>query len=125
MEATPATTIRKRKEDHIDSKTEEVSTPSKKVSSKSSRSIPKPSNIAIPSSVLAKLAFFSIAMFTLPIGVYFYTIDNVFNGESLYSAICAAVTANVVLIGYVVVAFMEDSGEDASSKKSVDSKKTK
>ncbi|KAI9326875.1 hypothetical protein BDR26DRAFT_826614 [Obelidium mucronatum] len=73
------------------------------------------SNAAIPTSVLAKLAFFTILIFTLPIGVYFGTIDNLFGGESLYSAICAVVAANVVLIAYVIVAFMEDDGTPAAS----------
>ncbi|ORY40975.1 hypothetical protein BCR33DRAFT_787204 [Rhizoclosmatium globosum] len=67
-------------------------------------------------------------MFTLPIGVYFGTIDAVFNGESLYSAICAVVAANVVLIAYVIVAFMEDQGDApsvAAPAKVVETKKDK
>ncbi|KAI8609765.1 hypothetical protein BC830DRAFT_1149037 [Chytriomyces sp. MP71] len=54
-------------------------------------------------------------MFTLPIGVYFATIDSLFRGQSHYSAICAVVTANLVLIAYIVVAFMEDSADASPS----------
>ncbi|KAI8611770.1 hypothetical protein BC830DRAFT_1053196, partial [Chytriomyces sp. MP71] len=65
----------------------------------------------IPAAVLAKVAFFSVLMFTLPLAIYFATIDNLFRGQSLYSAICAVVTANLVLVAFIVVAFTEDSAD--------------
>ncbi|KAJ3217624.1 vacuolar ATPase assembly integral membrane protein vma21 [Dinochytrium kinnereticum] len=65
-----------------------------------------------------KLAFFSILMFTLPIGSFFYTQKYIFGGNSTYSAIVAAVAANIVLIAYIFVAFLEGEEDGAVAKKS-------
>lgn len=56
-------------------------------------------------------------MFAAPISLYFATLNNVFGGNSTYAGILAAATANVVLIGYIVVAVMEDQGDQAEGKK--------
>ncbi|KAJ3181293.1 vacuolar ATPase assembly integral membrane protein vma21 [Irineochytrium annulatum] len=72
----------------------------------------KTPGVRVDRSVVLKLAFFSILMFTLPIGTYLYTQQYVFDGNSTYSAIVAAVVANIVLIAYIVVAFLEDNGDD-------------
>jgi len=50
-------------------------------------------------------------MIVAPIGSYFLTLDAVFGGNSTYAGAMAAIIANVVLIGYVVVAFMEDKSD--------------
>ncbi|KAF2118459.1 VMA21-like domain-containing protein [Lophiotrema nucula] len=73
----------------------------------------KPSDItpAVPSHVIWKLLSFTFAMFTLPLGTYFFTKAFVFRGNSTYAGALAAIMANVVLIGYVVVAMKEDQSE--------------
>ncbi|KAJ4325843.1 vacuolar ATPase assembly integral membrane protein vma21 [Neodidymelliopsis sp. IMI 364377] len=85
------------------------------------RGAPGPSNTSpavptvpdFPSSVIFKLMSFTFAMITLPIGTYFFTNTYVFNGNATYAGGLAALMANVVLIGYVVMAFMDDQAEQA------------
>jgi len=71
------------------------------------------SNIApaVPAHVIFKLLGFTLAMIVGPIGTYFLTLNNVFGGNSTYAGATAAIMANVVLVGYVIVAFMEDQSE--------------
>ncbi|KAK4550384.1 vacuolar ATPase assembly integral membrane protein vma21 [Oleoguttula mirabilis] len=77
---------------------------------------------AVPGSVIAKLLGFTFAMITLPIGSYFVTVNNLFGGNATYAGALAAFMANVVLIGYVIVAFLDDKGdreaEEVEKKKS-------
>lgn len=70
-------------------------------------------------------------MIVLPISSYFATVDLVFGGKhfisrwaqltwlgnSTWAGALAALMANVVLIGYVVVAFNEDQAERAEDVK--------
>ncbi|KAF2764768.1 hypothetical protein EJ03DRAFT_281423 [Teratosphaeria nubilosa] len=83
-----------------------------------------PSNItpAVPSSVIAKLLGFTFAMITFPIGSYFLAVNTIFNGNATYAGGLAAIVANVVLIGYCIVAFQDDKSEreanEAERKKS-------
>ncbi|KAK3054263.1 vacuolar ATPase assembly integral membrane protein vma21 [Extremus antarcticus] len=87
------------------------------------RAEPK-SNItpAVPSSVIFKLLAFTAAMIVLPIGSYFATVNTVFKGNATWAGATAAIMANVVLIGYVIVAFNDDKSEreadEAEKKKS-------
>ncbi|QLG71572.1 hypothetical protein HG535_0B06160 [Zygotorulaspora mrakii] len=73
----------------------------------------------IPKSVIQKLIFFTVAMVIFPLSTFFvmhnYTNNNILSGG------LAAGAANLVLIGYIVAAFLEDS--DSSPKK--DGKKEK
>jgi vacuolar ATPase assembly integral membrane protein VMA21 len=45
-----------------------------------------------------KLAFFSLLMVICPIGTYYLTLEYLFNGNNTYSAITAALMANVVVV---------------------------
>ncbi|OSS49749.1 hypothetical protein B5807_05913 [Epicoccum nigrum] len=77
-----------------------------------------PSNTspAVPAGVIFKLMSFTFAMITLPIGTYFFTNAYVFNGNATYAGGLAALMANVVLIGYVIMAFMDDQKELAEEE---------
>jgi hypothetical protein len=72
-----------------------------------------PSDIrpAVPSSVIAKLLIFTLAMVTVPLGTYFLSVRTVFVGNPTFAGGLAALMANVVLIGYIVVAVREDQSE--------------
>ena len=51
----------------------------------------------------------------LPIGSYFLTVNTIFGGNSTYAGITAVVLANVVLIGYILVAYAEDKDDQAEA----------
>ncbi|KAF2707805.1 vacuolar ATPase assembly integral membrane protein VMA21 [Pleomassaria siparia CBS 279.74] len=74
---------------------------------------PEPSELApaVPTSVIYKLLSFTFAMFTLPIGTYFFIVNYVFIGNSTFAGALAAVMANVVLVAYVIVAMQEDQSD--------------
>ncbi|KAI0898656.1 VMA21-like domain-containing protein [Annulohypoxylon nitens] len=72
---------------------------------------------AVPMDVIIKLLAFTLAMVVLPIGSYFLTVNTVFRGNSTYAGGLAAIMANVVLVGYVVVAMNEDQSDQAEEKK--------
>lgn len=85
----------------------------------------------VPASVIKTLLGFTAAMVIIPIGSYFLTVNTVFNGNSTFAGGLAALMANVVLIGYVIVAWKEDQ-DDQKSKgapgtgiRSVEQKKEK
>ncbi|GAA5861658.1 hypothetical protein JCM3774_002660 [Rhodotorula dairenensis] len=67
------------------------------------------------SGVVAKLAIFTVAMVLLPIGTYFLTRDYLFAPTTTltYPAICAVTVANLVLVGFIWVAFREDMADSA------------
>ncbi|EON64160.1 vacuolar ATPase assembly integral membrane protein VMA21 [Coniosporium apollinis CBS 100218] len=74
------------------------------------------SNIApaVPPGVIFKLLAFTFAMVVFPIGSYFATVNTIFRGKmsnSTFAGATAAFIANVVLIGYVIVAMKEDQSE--------------
>ncbi|KAB2573998.1 hypothetical protein BFW01_g4231 [Lasiodiplodia theobromae] len=76
---------------------------------------------AVPAHVIFKLLGFTFAMITLPIGTYFVTVNTIFKGNSTFAGGLAAIMANVVLIGYVIVAMKEDQSDrleaEAEAKK--------
>ncbi|KAK4464902.1 hypothetical protein QBC42DRAFT_262585 [Cladorrhinum samala] len=82
------------------------------------------SNIApaVPAAVIFKLLAFTFGMIVIPIGSYYVTVDNLFNGNSTYAGALAAIMANVVLIGYILVAMAEDKS-DREEEKRKESKK--
>ncbi|KIX98808.1 uncharacterized protein Z520_05269 [Fonsecaea multimorphosa CBS 102226] len=66
---------------------------------------------AVPASVIYKLLGFTVAMICAPIGSYFLLLNTLFAGNATYSGAFAAIVANVVLIGYIIVAWREDDSE--------------
>ncbi|KAH8675572.1 vacuolar ATPase assembly integral membrane protein VMA21 [Xylariales sp. PMI_506] len=72
---------------------------------------------AVPTDVIVKLLAFTFAMIIIPIGSYFATVHTIFKGNSTYAGALAALMANVVLVGYVIVAYTEDQSEQQDEKK--------
>ncbi|KAK6068702.1 vacuolar ATPase assembly integral membrane protein VMA21 [Seiridium cupressi] len=72
---------------------------------------------AVPADVIVKLLAFTLAMIVVPIGSYFATVNTLFKGNSTYAGALAAIMANVVLIGYVVVAYTEDQSDQLDEKR--------
>ncbi|KAM0332128.1 hypothetical protein ACHAQA_002400 [Verticillium albo-atrum] len=83
------------------------------------------SNIApaVPADVIIKLLGFTFAMIVFPIGSYFLTVATIFKGNSTFAGAFAALMANVVLIGYIIVAMREDQSEQLDEKSKGEGKK--
>ncbi|WVN89229.1 uncharacterized protein L203_104447 [Cryptococcus depauperatus CBS 7841] len=60
-------------------------------------------------AVLYKLVIFAVLMAVVPIATYFVSLHYVLKNSTTGAAISAIVTANAVLVGWVVVAFREES----------------
>ncbi|RSH81456.1 vacuolar ATPase assembly integral membrane protein vma21 [Saitozyma podzolica] len=65
-------------------------------------------------AVLYKLIIFALLMAIAPIGTYFSSLNYLWEGSTTLAAISAVVAANIVLVGYVVVAFREDAAAPPS-----------
>lgn len=76
---------------------------------------PSDTTPVVSGSVIKTLLAFTAAMVVVPIGSYFVTVNTIFRGNTTYAGGFAALMANVVLIGYVLVAWMEDQ-EDQNAK---------
>ncbi|KAI0774377.1 hypothetical protein C8Q74DRAFT_1368858 [Fomes fomentarius] len=68
------------------------------------------------SGVLGKLITFALALGILPISSYFLSRDHLWNGNTIYAAITAIVSANVVLVAYIIEAVREESRSAAREK---------
>lgn len=62
------------------------------------------------------MAFFSVGMFALPLGTYYALVGKY---GTNWAGGAAALAANVVLIGYVIAAFLEDGDAGAHGAKGV------
>ncbi|KAI2636034.1 hypothetical protein GGS21DRAFT_514273 [Xylaria nigripes] len=80
---------------------------------------------AVPMEVIVKLLAFTLAMIVIPIGSYFLTVNTIFGGNSTYAGALAAILANVVLVGYVIVAMNEDQSDQLEAEKKNKTKKDK
>ncbi|PWY92751.1 hypothetical protein BO70DRAFT_357893 [Aspergillus heteromorphus CBS 117.55] len=76
---------------------------------------------AVPTNVIMKLAFFSVAMIFVPIGMYFVTV-NVGGTSATVGGIVAAIMANVVLVAYIFVAWKDDQAEREAEQKQKEKK---
>ncbi|KAI4247706.1 MAG: hypothetical protein L6R40_001292 [Gallowayella cf. fulva] len=78
---------------------------------------------AVPAAVIVKLLGFTAAMVGGPIGVYFMTLNTIFRGSSTWAGAAAAITANVVLIAYVIVAMKEDQSDKIAAEENAKKKR--
>nr|XP_018266713.1 uncharacterized protein I303_00688 [Kwoniella dejecticola CBS 10117]OBR88871.1 hypothetical protein I303_00688 [Kwoniella dejecticola CBS 10117] len=80
---------------------------------------------SVQPAVLYKLIIFAVAMAVVPIGTYYFVLSYT-KGNTIASAIAAIITANLVLVGYIIVAWLEDSqGVSPPVKGAVGEKKDK
>ncbi|KAI0750910.1 hypothetical protein C8Q80DRAFT_1352011 [Daedaleopsis nitida] len=59
--------------------------------------------------ILAKLIIFALALGIVPISSYFLSRDYLWAGNTMYAAITAIVSANVVLVAYIIESVREES----------------
>ncbi|ORY66196.1 vacuolar ATPase assembly integral membrane protein VMA21 [Pseudomassariella vexata] len=78
---------------------------------------------AVPTDVILKLLAFTLAMVVVPLGSYYASVNTLFGGNSTYAGAMAAIMANVVLIGYVIVAYNEDQSDRLELEAKEDTKK--
>ncbi|EPT02748.1 hypothetical protein FOMPIDRAFT_1047484 [Fomitopsis schrenkii] len=60
------------------------------------------------SGILIKLLFFAAALAVAPVSAYFFTKDYIWNGNAVLAAITAVVSANIVLVAFVVLSIREE-----------------
>ncbi|CAE6428024.1 unnamed protein product [Rhizoctonia solani] len=63
---------------------------------------------AADSAVLFKLSGFSIALAVVPLSSYFLSMKYLWSGNSTYAALTAIVSANIVLIAYILLSISDD-----------------
>ncbi|EEP82783.1 predicted protein [Uncinocarpus reesii 1704] len=78
-----------------------------------------------PQQVLTKLIAYAVAVVVLPISAYFYSVNNLFDGDTTYAGAMAAITANLVLFSYIVLALREDKGDRQKLQQAEEEKKKK
>ncbi|KAL0949709.1 hypothetical protein HGRIS_009746 [Hohenbuehelia grisea] len=76
--------------------------------------------------VLIKLVIFTLALAIAPLGSYFGSLKYLWDGNSTYAAITAVMSANVVLVVYIIMSLLEDQSTPAGTKETKeDTKKDK
>lgn len=82
---------------------------------------------AASKGTLAKLLFFSISLGAVPLISYYVSLEYVSKGNNTAAAIIAVVTANIVLIAYIITSLLEDreDREENSKKDEPEPKKTR
>lgn len=68
-------------------------------------------------AVYYKLAFFSLAIFVAPLTAYYFSVDRFFGGNPNYAGGLAVLVVNLVLVAYVITAFLEDQSTGSAVKK--------
>jgi len=86
------------------------------MSAANSNNKPKPpsSSVSEDLNVISKFVAFALAVGALPPAVYFTTKDYLWGGSTILSAISAVVCANLILFGYLFLAWKEESRFQAS-----------
>ncbi|TFK43648.1 hypothetical protein BDQ12DRAFT_731638 [Crucibulum laeve] len=79
---------------------------------------------AASGGVLLKLIIFSLSLGIVPLGSYFASQKYLWNGNATFAAITAVVSANIVLVAYIVTSLLEDK-QTAAPKTPSETKKDK
>jgi len=66
--------------------------------------------------VLFKLIIFSLSLGIIPITSYYASEKYIWNGNSTFAAITAVVTANIVLVAYIITSLRDDRAEREAGK---------
>ncbi|RDX55732.1 hypothetical protein OH76DRAFT_1397131 [Lentinus brumalis] len=66
--------------------------------------------------VLVKLIIFALALGGVPISAYFLSRDYLWEGNANFAAITAIVSANLVLVAYIIESIREESRTRAQEK---------
>lgn len=77
---------------------------------------PSDTTPSVSSSVIRTLLAFTAAMVVFPIGSYFVAVNTIFRGNATFAGGFAALIANVVLVGYVIVAWRDDLADQTERK---------
>ncbi|OJD24135.1 vacuolar ATPase assembly integral membrane protein VMA21 [Blastomyces percursus] len=70
-----------------------------------------------PSPVIIKLILVTIATICAPLGTYYGTLNTICEGDSTYAGGLAAISVNLVLIIYLIIAAREDTGETEEERR--------
>lgn len=73
-------------------------------------------HVPIPRSVIINLVVFSLLMGIAPLATY-YLMYYILSYSSTLSGISAAVSANIVLFCYIIIAYMEDDESKKNKNK--------
>ena len=86
-----------------------------------------PSNIrpAVATPIIAKLLLCTLLLVTVPLGTFFLSLRTIFRGNNTYAGALAAIMANVVLVGYLLVAVWDDQKDQNEVKRQGEKEKDK